>query len=117
MGNVAESCATFTAESYAFWFMYLAPYLLAGRLANPYYQHFIDLVAIMKITLQFEFTVEQIDQLETRIIQWVSDHERYYYQYDDECLSVCLLVIHGLLHIPDDIRFCGPMWSAMAQSD
>ncbi len=76
MGNVAESRATFTAESYAFWFMYLAPYLLAGRLADPYYQHFLGLVAIMKITLQFEFTVEQIDQLETRIIQWVSDYER-----------------------------------------
>ncbi|PSR75102.1 hypothetical protein PHLCEN_2v9325 [Hermanssonia centrifuga] len=114
MGNIAESRATFTAESYAFWFMYLAPYLLSGRLANPYYKHFLDLVHIMKITLQFEITTEQIDELERLIIAWVGDYERFYYQYDNERLSVCLLVIHGLLHIPDDIRFCGPMsttWS------
>ena len=36
---------------------------------------------------------------------------RYYYQYDKEQLSTCTLTIHGLLHIPTDIRCCGPVWT------
>jgi hypothetical protein len=36
---------------------------------------------------------------------------RYYYQYREDRLSTCLLTIHGLLHIPEDIRVCGPMWT------
>lgn len=36
---------------------------------------------------------------------------RYYYQYREDRLSVCTLTVHGLLHIADDIRFCGPIWT------
>jgi hypothetical protein len=36
---------------------------------------------------------------------------RIYYQYDVERLSTCTLTIHGLLHICDNIRFCGPVWT------
>ena len=36
---------------------------------------------------------------------------RYYYQYNEDRLSVCTLTIHGLLHIPQDIRTCGPVWA------
>jgi len=37
---------------------------------------------------------------------------RYYYQYRENRLSACPLTIHGLLHIADNIRFCGPVWTA-----
>ena len=37
--------------------------------------------------------------------------ESYYYQYNEKRLSVCTLTIHGLLHICDNIRFCGPVWT------
>lgn len=36
---------------------------------------------------------------------------RIYYQYDVKRLSTCTLTIHGLLHICDNIRFCGPVWT------
>ena len=38
-------------------------------------------------------------------------NSRYYYQYSEERLSACPLTIHGLLHVADDIRFCGPSWT------
>lgn len=38
--------------------------------------------------------------------------QRYYYQYRADRLSACPLTIHALLHVPDDIRFCGPTWTA-----
>ena len=36
---------------------------------------------------------------------------RIYYQYNVECLSTCTLTVHGLLHICDNIQFCGPVWT------
>lgn len=78
MGNILTERATYTAESYAFWFMYLAPHLLAGRFDNvEYYQHAMDLVDIMKITLQYAITLEEIDSLEKKCWKWVEDYERY----------------------------------------
>jgi hypothetical protein len=36
---------------------------------------------------------------------------RFYYQYAKERLPTCTLTIHGLIHVPDDILFCGPSWT------
>lgn len=36
---------------------------------------------------------------------------RYYYQYAEDRLSTCVLTLHALLHVPNDIRFCGPGWT------
>lgn len=36
---------------------------------------------------------------------------RYYYRYRIEQLPTCTLTTHGLLHIADGIRYCGPVWS------
>jgi len=38
-------------------------------------------------------------------------YTRYYYQYKEGRLSTCTLTIHGVLHVPKDIRKCGPMWT------
>ncbi|KAJ7592214.1 hypothetical protein C8J56DRAFT_781342 [Mycena floridula] len=67
---------------------------------------------IMKICLQFVITFAEIDALEVKIHVWVNDYERLYYQYCAERLPVCVLSVHGLLHVPDNIRFCGPEWSS-----
>jgi len=39
---------------------------------------------------------------------------RLYYQHKPERLPVCLLTIHALLHIPDQIRWMGPCWTTWA---
>ena len=36
---------------------------------------------------------------------------RYYYQYQESRLSACPAVLHGMLHIPQNIRECGPVWT------
>src|ERR1700690_2046901 len=36
---------------------------------------------------------------------------RYYYQFREDRLSACPLTVHGLLHVADNIRFCGPVWT------
>lgn len=78
MGNIAEDRSTYTAESYAFWFMYLAPHLLADRFENvKYYNHAMDLVAIMKVSLQYTLTHQEIDWLEEACDAWVNTYEEY----------------------------------------
>ncbi|KAF9231532.1 hypothetical protein BU15DRAFT_55998 [Melanogaster broomeanus] len=50
LGNIAEDHSYFTAESWAFWFMHLAPALLRHRFPkDKYYNHMCDLVTIMKV--------------------------------------------------------------------
>ena len=37
-----------------------------------------------------------------------------YYQHEPERLPACPLIIHALLHIPDQIRWMGPCWTTWA---
>jgi hypothetical protein len=77
IGNVAEDQSSFTAESWSFWFIYLAPILLRNRFQHTkYYNHMMALVDIMKTCLKFEITLVEIDGLEKNIIKWVKDYER-----------------------------------------
>ncbi|CDO70568.1 hypothetical protein BN946_scf184579.g24 [Trametes cinnabarina] len=74
---------SFTAEIWAFWFIYIAPIVLRGRFADSkYYDHMCDLAAIMKTTLRFEITRAEVQDLRAQIIHWVESYEEYYYQYD-----------------------------------
>jgi hypothetical protein len=76
LGNIADEQGGYTAEGWAFWFMYLAPILLKDRLGLPYYNHFLKLVEILKICLKFSLSHQEIDELEEKIISWVIAYER-----------------------------------------
>jgi len=90
---------------------------------------FVILSISSKSAWRFSITHEEIDDLEQNIIKWVQDYEkyvfndhetitsvnlkcsRYYYQYKESRLSACPTVLHGLLHIAQNIRQCGPVWT------
>lgn len=130
LSNIATARSDYTAEAWCFWIMHLAPILLHNQFSDQkYYQHLCDLVEIMKICLQFEISTAGIDALEAKIHEWVFQYEefvisiqlnayvltqahRYYYQYQEDRLEVCTTTIHGLLHIPDNIRYFGPVWTS-----
>ncbi|CCO37326.1 hypothetical protein BN14_11481 [Rhizoctonia solani AG-1 IB] len=76
--NIAQDQSLYTAEAYGFWIQYIAPIVLKGRLSNKYYQHVLDLRAILDLCLQFEIPMEQIDELELWIIRWVADYKAYF---------------------------------------
>ncbi|KAJ7224885.1 hypothetical protein C8J57DRAFT_1253129 [Mycena rebaudengoi] len=109
LGNIP---AYYTAEAWFFWFIHLAPILLEGRFPDPkYHTHLCQLSRIFKTYLSFTITHDEIDELKTNIIDWIAKYEEYYYQHDEDRLRACPLTYHGLIHIPDDIRFCGPSWT------
>ncbi|KAF9223907.1 hypothetical protein BS17DRAFT_754034 [Gyrodon lividus] len=70
-----------------------------------------NLAEIMKITLQFHITTEQVSEVKEGLIDWVKKYEKYYYQYHIERMSACTLTVHGLLHLAQGIRDCSPVWT------
>lgn len=78
LGNITMNCSLFTAESWCFWFVYLAPFLLENRFPKKkYYTHMQELSNIMKVTLQFRVTAEEVDDIEERLCKWVEKYEKY----------------------------------------
>ena len=55
----------------------MAPHLLKNRFPHPeYYTHLINLQQILKITLQFSLTQQDITTLDGLIQEWVEEYER-----------------------------------------
>jgi hypothetical protein len=72
------SNSKYKAEFWSFWVQYIGPIVLQGRFPNDrYYRHFCDLISIIKMILQFSITHGEIDDLEEKIIKWVTEYERY----------------------------------------
>ncbi|KAJ6479116.1 hypothetical protein C8R45DRAFT_833107 [Mycena sanguinolenta] len=109
--NIAKDRPNVSAEMWSFWAMYLGPVLLRRRFKKAkYFTHFIELVRLLTICIQFEITDEEIEELRVGFINWVRVYEDIYFQHNPERLSTCPLTIHALLHIALSIKFCGPVW-------
>lgn len=127
--NIATNSSYCSAEMWSFWTLYLGPVLLRRRFQHQkYYKHFVRLVRLLNICLQFEITDDEIEDLRSGFIQWVKDYERYayfihfaalqhlmdvhsiYYQHDPGRISTCPVTVHALLHITDSIVAMGPVW-------
>ena len=78
MPNIASEKYQFSAENWSFWTLYLAPSLLHRRFLNDrYHQHFVELVRLLNICLQFEISDDEIETVRAGMIKWVEDYERY----------------------------------------
>ena len=74
--NVAQDKLGCTMDMWSFWTLYLGPILLRNRFQNAtYYKHFIKLIVLLNICLQFEITDEEIGTLREGLIKWVQEYE------------------------------------------
>jgi hypothetical protein len=126
--DIAKHKAYYSAEMWSFWVLYLGPVLLQRRFQRPkYYTHFICLVYLLNLCLQFEISTAEIEEIRHGFAQWVQEFEAYvataltcmklfsflvriYYQYEPSRLSCCRVTIHALLHISNSIKATGPVW-------
>jgi hypothetical protein len=76
LGNIDNDQSNYTAEAWAFWFMYLAPFLLKNWLSDLCFQHMCQLVDILKTCIRFILQADEIDALDDQIISWVQEYER-----------------------------------------
>jgi hypothetical protein len=75
--NIATDKHSFIAENWAFWTLHLAPSLLNCRFNDArFHRHFVELVQLLNICLQFEISDEEIETIRSGMIQWVVDYER-----------------------------------------
>jgi hypothetical protein len=75
--NPAKNKSSYSAEAWSFWALYIGPILLRRRFRNQrYYKHFIELVKLLQICLQFEITTEEIQTIRDGFINWVEDYEK-----------------------------------------
>ncbi|XP_006464005.1 hypothetical protein AGABI2DRAFT_145161 [Agaricus bisporus var. bisporus H97] len=104
-----------TSEMYSNWTLFIAPIVLRDRFKkDKYYKHFIRLMDLLKRCLAFEFTAEDIVNIDEGFQKWVRDYERFYYQYEPGRLATCPLTLHALLHIAWGIKVAGPVWTYWA---
>jgi len=119
-----------TAETHSIRTLYLAPTLLNGQFINEwYYKHFVQLVQLLTLCLEFESTQDQISDLERGFQEWVEEYEWYellslpyaiwqvsriFYQHMPSHVMCCPLTVHALLHIAPTIRAMGPVWAYWA---
>jgi hypothetical protein len=73
--NIESSKHLFTAESWSFWLVYIGPVVLCGRLPSKYYNHYLQLVQILKRLLDIENTTQRILQPKEDIIKYVEAFE------------------------------------------
>ncbi|KAJ7218476.1 hypothetical protein GGX14DRAFT_533319 [Mycena pura] len=100
--HIAKERYYFIADTWAMWTMSLG--------LSTTYTHFVALVQLLHLCLQFEISAADINTIETGMAAWVKEFERLYYQYERNRLPICTLPIHGLLHIAPSIRIVGPSW-------
>lgn len=75
--NVADDKSSTTADTWSFWILYLGPVLLSRRFRNQtYFHHFIDLVKLITICLQFEISVDEVSSIRAGFEKWVEKYEK-----------------------------------------
>lgn len=75
MPDIFLHATKYTAESWAFWITWLAPYLLEGRLPNDHYEHLLLLVDIIKAVTSLELEEDKLDLLEADVCRWHAQYE------------------------------------------
>ncbi|KAK1223587.1 hypothetical protein PQX77_013537 [Marasmius sp. AFHP31] len=76
--DIANEKSNVSAEMWSFWTLYLGPVLLRRQFRDEkYFDHFVQLVRLLHICLQFEITREKIQELRTGFIKWVKTYEEY----------------------------------------
>jgi Transposase family tnp2 len=75
--NIVRDRSSYTADSWSFWALYLGPILLHRKFAKPkYYDHFVALVKLLHICLQFELSEDDIKTLRDGFVAWVQKYEK-----------------------------------------
>lgn len=75
--NVAQDASACTADSWSFWALYLGPVLLKGRFSKEvYYKHFVKLIKLLRLCLQFELSKDELSEIREGFQDWVNTFER-----------------------------------------
>ncbi|KAF8600272.1 hypothetical protein BDV93DRAFT_426295, partial [Ceratobasidium sp. AG-I] len=75
--NLSDNSRRVTAEAKMIFTTLLAPALLHKKLKRAYHRHFMQLVRLINLCLDFKITAEKIEELRKGFTEWVQEYERY----------------------------------------
>jgi len=128
--NLATNKSACSADVWSFWTLHLGPVLLRQRFRRErYYNHFVKLVKLLHICLQFEITVDEIQTVREGFSTWLLNMRRSYRSSTTELhtninkesiISISRTVcLHAWsLYMPPAYRYSieasGPVWATWA---
>ena len=75
--DVSKKGSYLLADMWSFWALYLAPVLLQNSFKKvEYFSHFIELVHLFCICIQYDTSGEEVKKLQVGFKKWVEDYER-----------------------------------------
>jgi len=89
----------------------LSPILLKGRLHEPFYSEWVNLVNAITLATDYSISQKNLSTLHGKFCRFVKHYEEYYYRHDLSRIAACKPVFHALLHVTEGIEWLGPMWS------
>jgi hypothetical protein len=97
--DVAKHSGYYSADMWSFWTIYIGPVVLRRRFQRPkYYAHFVRLVQLLCICLQFEITDANIEDVRVGFVQWVQEYEQYV-TYPKRCTPHTHITCQNILSI------------------
>ena len=74
--NIKEKSTYFTTENWSFWTLFITPVVLQSAFSHQvYYEHFMELVQLVKLCVDFQIHSDNIMTLWTGIATWVQQFE------------------------------------------
>lgn len=75
--NIATDRSSFSAEAWSQWAVFVGPVVLNHRFQhNKYYNHFLDLVHLINLCLQYQISNDELLEIRAGFIEWVKKYER-----------------------------------------
>jgi len=98
--NIAWEKVQMTTKTHSICMLYIAPTLLKGWFVHPqYYKHFMQLVRLLTLCLEFEITQDEVGDLERGFQTWVQKYEQYVFLVTSRMPSDRLTVyITNMIH-------------------
>lgn len=84
------------------------PAVMAEHIGDLAYGNLLVLCRILHLASKFIITQDEITRLRQLCLTFVKGFERIYYRGNKDCLPVCTVNIHSLLHLADHIEDWGP---------
>ena len=93
-----EKRREFTTKSIMLWTLYITAIVLRGRFKNQkYYDHFIDLVCLLSLCLDFELPRAKVTEIEDGFSQWVKTYEQLVASLEFQ--TTLLILLKALLSV------------------
>lgn len=108
--NFLEYINMMKAAEWQLFTFVLGPVYLKGLLPDEDYEEFISLVEAIQLSCDYTLKKEDFSEMDARIERFSRYYESRYYRMEWGRLKACLPVFHQILHVPQALRWAGPMY-------